>query len=191
MRWGEPNECTCIRNKRMIVERGEGGEAYASIGSTYLRKLSAGATRLRPRALFKLCKNFFLETWKLAPLYSLSLSLFIISASYYLFPFSRKRGDNAERWTFEEALKSAFWRVVLLRDSTGPPYCGELRGCCLVVFLLLHRSIRCRFVPALCSLHSRLFIYLSFRVYVYRMSLVNGLDFVNLLDGKERKRGKF
>lgn len=25
MRWGEPNECTCIRNKRMIVERGEGG----------------------------------------------------------------------------------------------------------------------------------------------------------------------
>lgn len=190
MRWGEPNECTCIRNKRMIVERGEGGGLRLYRVGLSQEVVSRG-NPFKAEGLFKLCKNFFLETWKLAPLYSLSLSLFIISASYYLFSFLGNEGDNAERWTFEEALKSAFWRVVLLRDSTGPPYCGELRGCCLVVFLLLHRSIRCRFVPALCSLHSRLFIYLSFRVYVYRMSLVNGLDFVNLLDGKERKRGKF
>lgn len=92
MRWGEPNECTCIRNKRMIVERGEGGEAYASIGSAYLRKLSAGATRLRPRACSNCVKTSSWKRENSRPC-TLSLSLYLLSLPLIIsFPF---RGSGA------------------------------------------------------------------------------------------------
>ena len=141
MRWGEPNECTCIRNKRMIVERGEGGEAYASIGSAYLRKLSAGATRLRPRALFKLCKNFFLETWKLAPLYSLSLSfsLTLLSSPLIIsFPFRESgaitRNDERlrKRWKARFDALSCYVTQQVLPIAVNYGGVVSLSSCCSI-----------------------------------------------------------
>lgn len=99
MRWGEPNECTCIRNKRMIVERGEGGGLRLYRVGLSQEVVSRG-NPFKAEGLFKLCKNFFLETWKLAPLYSLSLSLYLLSLPLIIsFPFwgTRAITRNDER----------------------------------------------------------------------------------------------
>lgn len=151
-------ERTCIRNKRKIVER-----AYASIGVAYLRKLSAGATRLRPRACLKR-KNVLLGNVKTSRPYidiCVCVSVFV-SVIYLSISRFGNEGDNAERWSFEETLKSAFWRVVSCyvtqQVSIAVNYGGGVLSRCLLVAPSIDSMPFCtRFMQPLLPVHVYLF----------------------------------